>query len=235
MICGGILGFILSLIIPGRYCATVFLSTDIDYNKTGSLETLEEDRMLGITEDIINSEPVLTNACMEAGWDGCSVQKFRENMRITRTAGTWSLSILSNDPKIAASTALAWLNAADTALRDAQTHALRAEAYQKELDGVSECLHEIFINGKSALCPISRQEIEERIKTLSEEITKENTEAYGLSSAIRIGAKSPDLLQLKAASRTAAEGTILGAFVGLLTAFIWAWVTFTRKDETPES
>ena len=117
MICGGILGFALSLIIPGRYCATVFLSTAIDYNKTGSLETLEEDRMLGITEDIINSEPVLANACMEAGWDGCSVQKLRENMRITRTAGTWSLSIISDDPQIAAVSALAWLNAADTALR----------------------------------------------------------------------------------------------------------------------
>lgn len=235
MICGGILGFAMSLIIPGRYCATVFLSTAIDYNKTGSLEILEEDRMLGITEDIINSEQVLSNACLEAGWDGCSVQELRENMRITRTAGTWSISIYSNDPKIAAASALAWLNAADTALRDAQIHALRADAYQKELDGISGCLHEFFTDGKSALCPISQQEIEAKIKTLSEEITNENTEAHGLSSAIRIGTKSPDQLQLKTASRTAAKGTILGAIIGLLTAFIWVWGTFARKDETPES
>lgn len=229
MIIGAVLGFGISLAVPKEYKATVYLSATIDYNKVGKLDQLEEDRILGIPEDIINSDPVLEMVC--EGDESCSPAWLRDHMLISRTLDTWSLSIIEKDAKHAAGTAVKWLDHAHQALMDALEHAFKAEAYQKELDGTAECIR----NGASSAASVACSGIEEsrsEIDRLSGLIRDELEASHGLSSAIRIGTCSPEKLTLRTASRSSAEGAVWGMLTGLLLSIGIIWFKARKASET---
>ena len=59
MVIGALLGWTAWLFLPQNYTAVTKLSVSIDYNRTGKLDPLEQDRMLGITEDFLHSEEIM--------------------------------------------------------------------------------------------------------------------------------------------------------------------------------
>ena len=59
MLAGALLGWVLWMFLPQQYTAVSTLSVSIDYNRTGKLDDLEQDRLLGITEDMIHSDKVM--------------------------------------------------------------------------------------------------------------------------------------------------------------------------------
>ena len=211
---GALLGIVLSLWIPKQYDATAHLTVTIDYNKTGTLDELAQDRLIGGSEDIIHSDAVLSAACGET--ESCTADSLQDKIRITRTLETWTLSVRDSNPTRAAETALNWQRAAYDALWDAHEHAVKADAAQKRLDAITECLQEPG-------CP-DAESLPAEIDTLSAEIRSENEAAHGLSSAIRIGSLNPSGLELRSASRSTAVGALLGALVGLIFAFALVWL-----------
>ena len=221
MLAGAVLGYILWMFLPQYYTAVTRLSVSIDYNRTGKLEDLEEDRLLGITEDIIHSDSVMEPVFAKASDD--DYQTFFARTRTTRTNETWSLAVTGKDPEETAELSVIWLDSAWDALMDALRHAISAESWQNELDGLTRCIQDTARTASPAGCPDDPEEISARIDDYAQNIREELQASRGLSTAIRIGSKDPSQTELRPASRSAAADTMLGAFCGLLAAFALCW------------
>ena len=233
MLAGSILGLLCWMFIPGAYTASTRLTVGIDYNRTGSLDNLEEDRILGVTEDILHSDPIM-EPVFRASLDDDYGKFFRRTM-ITRTNETWCLEITGKDPEETAHLALLWLDTAYDALDEALDHAIRAEALQNRLEGLTRCLQSGTAADTYALCNMEPDALLEQIGQYTEMIRAEETASHGLSSAIRLGTKNSGQVELVSANRTAAADTLIGAFCGLLIAFGIAWLPGRESDEKEQA
>lgn len=229
MILGGIIGWILWMFLPQNYTATTRLSVSIDYNRTGKLEDLEQDRLLGITEDILHSDVVMKQLYQQT--DYADYPTFFNTTATTRTNDTWSLSVTGKDPEECGRIAVLWLDTAYDALMQAKSHAIKAEAYRNELEGLTNCIQDGLGQQPSSGCLMDIEETHQQIEFYTQFIQEESAASHGLSTAIRIGQKNPEQLEIRPASRTAAVDTFLGALIGLLIAFAIPWI---HRTEDPE-
>ena len=229
MILGAVIGYVLWMYIPQEYTAETKLSVSIDYNRTGKLYDMEQDILLGITEDILHSDAVMKKVFEQSG--ASDYASFFADTTTTRTNKTWSLSIRGKDPESIGRSALLWQQTAADHLRDAVDHAVRAEALQNELDGLTRCISDGNGSVTPAGCPVSTEETLSTIDLLQSLIREEQTESSGISSAIRIGPVSADQLEIRHASRGAAVDTFLGALAGLLVSFALVWFPKGGKPE----
>ena len=94
MLAGALLGWVLWMFLPQQYTAVCTLSVSIDYNRTGKLDDLEQDRLLGITEDMIHSDKVMKAVYQHSSEP--DYQAFFAHTATTRTNQTWSLKITGN-------------------------------------------------------------------------------------------------------------------------------------------
>ena len=145
-------------------------------------------------------------------------EDFFARTRTFRTNDTWSLAVTGKDPQEIAGSALFWLDKAYEMLQEAQKHAFLAEAYQNELDGLTRCVSENAEGVITSGCSGDPETLSQQINFYTQSIQEELQASHGLSTAIRIGQKHPERIELRAASRTAALSTILGAFCGLIIA-----------------
>ena len=221
MLAGAALGYILWMFLPQYYTAVTRLSVSIDYNRTGKLDDLEQDRLLGITEDIIHSDNVMEPVFAKASED--DYRAFFDRTRTTRTNETWNLAVTGKDPEETAKLSVIWLNSAWDALMDARHHAILAESWQNELDGLTHCIQDTASTASPAGCPDDPEALTVLIDDYAQKIREEMQASHGLSTAIRIGSKDPYQTELRPASRSAAADTMLGAFCGLIAAFALCW------------
>lgn len=222
MLAGAFMGWVLWMFLPQQFTAITTLSVSIDYNRTGKLDDLEQDRLLGITEDMIHSDRV-----MKGVWEYTSESDypaFFAHTATTRTNQTWSLKITGSDPKEIGTAAAVWLDVAHNELRNALDHAILAESLQNEIEGLSRCIQDSAAAVMTAGCPDKPEETLQTIEKLSARLSEEQLQSGGISSAIRLGSKNPDQLQIRPASRSAAADTLIGALVGLLAAFAIVWI-----------
>ncbi len=228
MLLGGLIGFIAWMFIPRQYTASVLQNTGIDYSRTGKLENLEEERIIGVVEDVLHSDEVMGEVFRASGAD--DYRDFFADTRISRTNDTWRLSLRDRDAEKAGKLTLLWLDAAYDALYDHMEHSVRAEALRNELDGLTLCLRSSGSAGFTAVCDTDPESMRKKIDALSEELFAEEKASGGLSTAIRIGRKHPDRLDIRPASLPASAGTLAGAFCGLLAAFAVVWLPPRREQ-----
>ena len=118
---------------------------------------------------------------------------------------------------------------------EAEKHAVRAEALQNELDGFSRCIQESVSYVVPSGCPETAEETFGRISEYAEAIQNELSLSHGLSTAVLIGQKHAEQLEIRPASRNAAVDTMIGAVLGLLIAAGWVWVNDRRSaDQTSD-
>lgn len=221
MVLGGAVGWVLWMFLPQQFTSITRLAVSIDYNRTGKLEDLEEDRLLGITEDILHSRAVMEEVWRQSGEE--DYQDFFDHTLTTRTNETWSLSITGSDPKKIGTLSLLWLDIAHDALKEAKVHAIKAEALQNELDGLSHCIQDSVLAVIPSGCPDSAEETLARIDEYAKAIQDELSLSHGLSTAVQIGQKHAEQLEIRPASRSAAADTVIGAVIGLLISFGMCW------------
>ena len=227
MLIGGLAGLIVWMFVPQQYTASVRLNISVDHNRTGKLEVLEEERIIGVVEDVLHSDNVMESVFRESGRD--DYRGFFNNTLITRTNDDWRLSLRENDPEKAGKLTLLWLDTAYASLYDHLGHAVRAEALQNELDGLTRCIQNSGNAGFTAVCAADPEVLRSDIDALTEEILTENRAAGGISSAILIGDKNPKQLEIRPSSVTSSVSVLLGAFCGLLTAFALVWLPGRRE------
>ena len=221
MLAGALFGWVLWMFLPQQYTAIEKLSVSIDYNRTGKLDDLQEDRLLGITEDMIHSDRVMRSVFEQT--TAPDYRTFFEQTATTRTNQTWSLKITGKDPKELGTAAVLWLDKAHTELRTALDHAIRAEALENEIEGLSRCIQDSTGAVLPAGCTADPQMTFEQIQKLSSQMKEEQLLSGGISTAIRLGPQNPEQLQIRSASRTAAASTLTGALAGLLLSFAIVW------------
>ncbi len=216
MILGGVVGYGVSFLRTPSYQATVYLTTAIDNSQTGSLEELEADRMLGITEDILTSDAVLSPVCQMS--PGCEdLQVLRTQVQIERTIGLWALSAFSDDAVEAVRLARLWLKTGHAALLERQTHALQAEMLSRQLEGLTACVQDAADGHPPVICSGPDMEtLLTDIRTMSEHIQDERQLSGGISPAILFGPLNLDHIQLRDLNAAPGLLSLLGAFAGLL-------------------
>lgn len=229
MLAGALSGWVLWMFLPQQYTAIEKLSVSIDYNRTGKLDDLQEDRLLGITEDMIHSDRVMKTVFSRTGES--DYLNFFNRTSTTRTNQTWSLKITGKDPKVLGSAAVVWQETAYNELRNALNHAVRAEALANEIEGLSRCIQDKSSALPSSGCGTDIETTFQQIENLSSMLSEEQQLAGGISTAIRLGVQNPDQLQIKPASRTAAISVTIGALAGLVLSFAAVWF---RKEDTGE-
>ena len=226
MIIGALLGYGAWMFLPQQYTAVSKLSVSIDYNRTGKLDTLEQDRMLGITEDFLHSEDIMQPVFQQSSAQ--DYKAFFARTRTTRTNETWSLTITGEDPEELGRLVLLWLDTAYESLNDGLSHAIRAEALQNKLEGLTRCVQNSF--GTDPACAADPEETRRQIDIYTASIREEQDASRGLPASIRVGVKDPGKLEIRSASRSAAADTFFGACCGLLFAFALVWLPESRKN-----
>ena len=227
MLLGALLGWAAWMYLPQKYAASVRIGVSINYNRTGKLDDMEQDRILGVTEDILHSDEVM-NALFQKSSDP-DYKTFFEKTRTVRTNERWTLSVTGDDPEEIGKLALLWLDSSYELLNGCLDHAVRAEALQNELDGLTRCVQ----NRASVYysdCPADMDETYREIDGLAAQIREEKEASRGLSAAILPGAKQPGSLVIRPASRSAAADIFLGAMCGLAAAFAAVWFPANRKQ-----
>jgi|GEM_PF-969870 len=228
MIIGGIAGFLLFYILPHAYSASVYLTTAIDHNRTGSLDELEEDRMLGIAEDIINSDFVLQSVCNHS--EACSVENFRKNARIQRTIDYWSLTVSNDDAAMAVTQARLWLETAYEALAESQNHARMAEMLEIRSAGLESCIQDSVTGIPPVVCDEPDFEtLLNQLQKTAEEITQERLLSHGISSAILFGPMNLDHIDLRQNGSSHGFLTFFGSTIGL---FLFLFSIFFLKESS---
>ncbi len=228
MLAGALIGWIAWMFLPQDYTAVAGLSIIVDYNHTGKLTDLEEDQIVGITEDILHSREIMETvfqASSESDYD-----RFFNRTRITRTNSSWNLVLTGEDPEEIGKLALLWRDSAYDMLSDSLDHAVRADAFYNVLEGLTRCIRDSKAI-PAADCPTDPEEITAGIDAAAKQLREEKAAARGLSSAVILGAKDSGSLQIRPASRSAAADTFLGALCGLAAAFALVWFPTNRKQE----
>ncbi len=221
MLLGALLGWILWMFLPQNYVASVRLNLGIDFNRTGKLGDLEEARLIGIIEDSLHSDDIMEKVFEKSG--RTDFRSFYNDTQIYRTNEDWSLTVSGDAPELIGRQALDWLDEAYETLYERLGHAIRAEALQNELEGLTRCVQNSGNTFNYAFCDSDPEKISEKINSYKNAIIEEEQAARGISSAILIGEKNPKQLEIRSVSRSAAIDTLLGAFCGLLISFAIVW------------
>lgn len=229
MLLGGLVGWIAWMFLPQQYAAVSHFSVTIDYNRTGSLDNLQEDRLLGITEDILHSDAVMEEVFRQSS--DTDYKTFYAKTLTTRTNETWALSITGHDPEELSRLALYWLDIAYDRLDDALTHAYLAEEYEKAMEGLTGCIQNSASGVTVSGCPSDPAALMSAIDDLMDHILTERAASHGISSAVCLGGKNPGQLEIRPASRSAAMDTLLGAMIGFIISFAIVWVPRSGKEK----
>ncbi len=227
MLLGALLGWIAWMFLPQNYIASVRLNLSIDFNRTGKLDDLEEARVIGIVEDSLHSDDIMEKVFARS--EEKDFRSFYNTTQIYRTNEDWRLTVTGEDPEEIGRLARVWLDEAYDLLYERRTHAIRAEALQNELDGMTRCIQNNGSTAFTAVCDTDPEEIMKKIDTYTGKIIQENEQAHGISSALMIGEKNPQQLEIRSLSRSAGVCILLGAFCGLLVSFAAVW--FPEKDK----
>lgn len=226
MLLGALCGWIAWMFLPQNYTAVARLNVSIDYARTGKLDDLEQDRILGVTEDILHSDDLMQTVFRQSS--ARDYQQFFKNTQTFRSNKTWSLTITGRDPEETGKLALFWVDSAYDALNECLIHATREDALRNELDGLTRCIQD-SASVSASVCPAA-DELRDRMDLLLEEIRTEQKASCGLSPAIKPGIKHPSPLEIRSASRSAAADTTIGALCGLLVSFAFVWFPKRREQ-----
>ena len=220
IILGGIAGFFLARILPERYTATAFLSVSIDHNQTGALTDLEEDRMIGVMEDIIKSTPVIAKVCQDGSV--CTNEEFLERISLNRTNDRWYLTVSGNDPDETAASVSNWYDEAYSALTQSSVHATEARFFERSLDNLSTCVAHIGDQSILSNCPADAAESFAMIEETSQRYHASLSLSNGLSPAIVMGLKQNGPADIRMERSSSSQGllTLLGALIGFLVSLL---------------
>lgn len=221
MLLGALFGWIAWMFLPQNYVASVRLNLSIDFNRTGKLDDLEEARLIGIVEDSLHSDDIMEKVFARSNRD--DFRSFYNTTQIYRTNEDWSLTVTGKDPEEIGRLARVWLDEAYDLLYERRAHAVRGEALQNELDGLTRCIQDSGSTAFTAVCDSDPESALKKIDTYTDLIIRENELARGLSSALLIGEKNPRQLEIRSLSRSAGVCILLGAFCGLLVSFAAVW------------
>jgi len=137
MMLGGLVGFALNRIRPPLYEAISVIAVSIDFSRSGDLEDYEEDYVIGIAGDVIQSSEVVAHV---ADLAGISQDQLNSQLYLERSYYTWTLRARDASSQRAAELANLWADQAVQELGASLEQALLADRYANQLDQLEDCM-----------------------------------------------------------------------------------------------
>lgn len=190
MLAGGLLAFGLSYFIPPLYESHAVFSVTIDYTQTGMLTDVEEDQAMRGVGSVIFSDETTTATLQELAQTGLNLSKdeFYDDAVFDREEFRWAIRYRDPDPQNAFQVVGAWSGQADAFLQDSLEHARVAAAYQRQLNGLVECLQRTAQEEASSnFCsPQKSDQLITEIQRYSKLISAELAQSRALFSAVAV-------------------------------------------------
>ena len=166
------------------YQAEGLISIGIDYTRTGQLTDIEEDQMIGITGDVLNSPGVISAIVERARQEQIKIDEssFKKFTKAERRQNQWVLIVRNENPSTAEAIARIWTEEGYQALIDAMVHADRAGHLQRYLDSLESCLQRTSISGPSSgVCTVKNiRDLQKDLDETGKWMAEEKTAAMGL-------------------------------------------------------
>jgi hypothetical protein len=207
------------------YKAEATIATSVDFVRTGQLEDIELDQLMGMTEDVITSPETFAAAASAAQAqcipiDGPGLRKIAMT---DRSHYEWTLRVIYPDAQAAAVMANLWAEKSYQALSEAYLHAVKAEGLLRYLDSLESCLQQAVITQpEQAYCnPGNLQGIQAELGRAGVEAEKERLASRGISTAITFSQGKTALVNPNPVQNGLNAMMLAGAGIGLLAA---AWL-----------
>jgi hypothetical protein len=142
LILGGVVGWLISRWMRPVYSATAEIAFNIEYAQTGQLTDIEEDRILGVSGDVLASDQVLEIVVNHARQAGLVVilEDVKQKISLERKDYIWRISVSDTHAQTAYQLVNSWSDEGYLALLDALDHANTAYALQQQYEGYFTCL-----------------------------------------------------------------------------------------------
>jgi hypothetical protein len=237
MVVGGIAGWLLSLVMKPIYQAKAEISFNIEYSQTGQLTDVEEDRILGMTGDVLASDEVLQIIVEQSNQNGLSItlDDLEQQLTLERKEYIWQLRVSNTDREIAHRLVSWWAEAGYHGLLDALNHANLALVLQKQFDGFFSCMSETnSIQPDQAICPTSVTETRQTMDRLGSDIQQERASSLGISPALRFTKPRVDILSTSPTRFSTGSltlgGSVVGFIMGITSLYAGFPVRFRKKE-----
>ncbi len=174
---GAGIGWLIFINKTPQYQAEGFISIGIDFTRTGQLTDIEEDQMIGITGDILNSPGLILTIVEKAKAEQIQIDEagIKNITKSERRQNQWVLIVRHGNPSTAEAIARIWTEEGYQALISAMGHADRAGHLQRYLDSLESCLQRTSISGPtSGVCTVQnildlQKNLDETGKIMAEE------------------------------------------------------------------
>lgn len=187
---GAIIGWLIFAAKTPIYQAEGVISVGIDFTRTGQLSDIEEDQMIGVVGDILNSPDVITRVVDEAGEKQINLDEggFKKITKVERRQNQWILIVRQTDATIAKDLAELWTQTGYSRLVTSMAHAERAGHLQRYLDALESCLQKVTSsNMTTGLCGITTlQDMQKELESTGKRMVEEKTAAQGMLSGTTI-------------------------------------------------
>ncbi len=223
-ILGAGLGLLINFMQPPIYSGEAKIVTAIDFNRTGALDDIARDQLLGAAEDLMTVPGTFAAAAEDAALQGYVLDgaEFRQIAVVERGLYTWTLRVTDTDPKIAADLANIWALRSFDRLKEAYRHAVMAETLLQRADELAGCLEKAAaVEPGQPLCGYTRlADLQPELEQLSAAAERERSAAYGLSTAMTYALSDPAQPAVEPVRNSRAILVLAGILIGLVIGFI---------------
>jgi len=187
---GGLIGYLISMMLPPVYEASTEFLVTINYSETGALSDAQEDRAMRDVGLLFLSEEVVTNTISELENRNINLDKktFLDNAYSEREGSLWRIRYRSKNKESIKQVLETWSSAADQVFMDSLQHALILKSEYDLLDSLINCIqttNDNFIYEE--ICGFDNiQQINNEIEKLSEKIQTEKELSRGLFAFLSI-------------------------------------------------
>ena len=187
MVLGGAVGWGIHASRLPVYESSAKISFNIDFTHTGQLSDVEEDQILSIAGDVIDSPAVLEKVVGAAQAQGIAIDlpALRSHIYKERKASVWVMRVQQASTQQAAVLDSLWVDAAYAALSDGRSHSQNAALLQRTLDGLVSCLQQSVTElPAQAMCSQDISTIQAGIQRVGAMVQAEKLAGQGVSPAL---------------------------------------------------
>jgi len=166
------------------YEAQAVFSNSIDYSRTGMLTEYDQDQILILVNDIIDSTEVREEVVRAANAEGINIDMntFLENSYTESKRNLWVLRVRNPDPDSTARIANLWAEISNEKIQEAYRHALIAAELQRYLDSLESCMGHLIVSEPvmGQCSPGNLPSLSVELQKTGVEVKKEKLSAKGL-------------------------------------------------------
>jgi capsular polysaccharide biosynthesis protein len=212
MIAGGLVGWFISFNKPPIYEARASMVILLEQGQQGDTSDNKTSMELSNVNALISARAMGADLIANFGEKCENITNL--DMQIERRESNWDLVVRCSDPQSAAELANAWVDNAFTVLEDAYQHGLKVEALSVTFDLLKSCRND----PAQELCAgfQDMNALQERIRSLRDEIGVEKQASQGINSALTFRIESHATIPVKPAANAPGALLLAGAVIGLL-------------------